>query len=178
MKYEKSKQKIRESFIRLYSKYDINEISIIMLCENSRVSRSTFYRYYSDIYEVLEEIGNGILDKFIKIRANRCRNSFSNTKDYIQELLNCINQNADFIYCILVKERNGLFLCKWKKIIRQDLSEKYTKDHKQGEAILLKLEMIVYGVLGVFSYWLSHKSSCSDQLVLSALIDIWDHGKI
>ena len=56
-----SKAMIRDSLIELLETASIEQISVRKLCENANVNRSTFYKYYSSQYELLDEIENELL---------------------------------------------------------------------------------------------------------------------
>lgn len=51
-----AKLEIREVFWRLYTAKPISKISVKDICALAGYNRGTFYRYYSDVYEVLESI--------------------------------------------------------------------------------------------------------------------------
>lgn len=59
-----AKLEIREAFWRLYTAKPISKISVKDICALAGYNRGTFYRYYSDVYEVLESIENEILEQF------------------------------------------------------------------------------------------------------------------
>ena len=56
-----------------------NKVTVKMICERSRISRKTFYTFYQDKYDVLEQILikdvinelNNLIDKFGKMELNR-----------------------------------------------------------------------------------------------------------
>lgn len=56
-----------------------NKLTVKMICERSKISRKTFYTFYQDKYDVLEQILikdvinelNNLIDKFGKIELNR-----------------------------------------------------------------------------------------------------------
>lgn len=58
------KDKISESLLDMLSQKNIDEITVGEFIEFANVSRSTFYRYYHDIYDVY--------DSLIEVFANRC----------------------------------------------------------------------------------------------------------
>ena len=52
----KTKELIKKTFLNLYDKNTVDKISIRKLCEIIGINRSTFYLYYTDIYNLLEQI--------------------------------------------------------------------------------------------------------------------------
>ena len=47
---------IRYSMLKLLQKKEIDKISVKDICELCEITRNTFYYYYRDIYQVLEEL--------------------------------------------------------------------------------------------------------------------------
>lgn len=55
---------IRNAFTKLLRQKPIQNISIKELCETAQINRGTFYNHYSDIYDLLEDIENEMLEEF------------------------------------------------------------------------------------------------------------------
>lgn len=70
---------ILESARHLICDNAFNKVTVKMICEQSRISRKTFYTFYQDKYDVLEQILikdvisvlNNLIDKFGKMELNR-----------------------------------------------------------------------------------------------------------
>ena len=65
------KEYIQEALIELLNKKTIKEISITDLTEKAGIARSTFYRYYSSLDEVIDDY---ILSIFAKMRKEKSLN--------------------------------------------------------------------------------------------------------
>ena len=61
-----TKRMIRETFIELLKQKPIGKISVSQLCSLAGISRSTFYLYYEDCYQILEELQNEFCDQLIE----------------------------------------------------------------------------------------------------------------
>ncbi|MCI2062417.1 MAG: TetR/AcrR family transcriptional regulator [Eubacteriaceae bacterium] len=51
-----AKEKIKNAFLDLYSERPIEKISVKLLTRTAGVNRGTFYDYYTDIYDLLDQI--------------------------------------------------------------------------------------------------------------------------
>lgn len=51
-----TKKAIRYSMLKLLQEKEIDKVSVKDICELCEITRNTFYYYYSDIYQVLEEL--------------------------------------------------------------------------------------------------------------------------
>ena len=55
---------IIDGFNRLIKDFDFNKISVDMIMKKAGVSRSTFYRYFKDKYEVMNANFKNLLDYY------------------------------------------------------------------------------------------------------------------
>ncbi|MBO5574611.1 MAG: TetR family transcriptional regulator, partial [Clostridium sp.] len=52
----RTKKAIRNAFARLVSRKPLGEITVKELSEEADINRKTFYNYYSDIFQVMDEV--------------------------------------------------------------------------------------------------------------------------
>ena len=57
----RTKRAIKNSFARLLTEKDINDITISDIAAVADINRKTFYNYYSGVHEVIDEIENDII---------------------------------------------------------------------------------------------------------------------
>lgn len=57
-----TRQKIIESFMKLYDSNNIDRITVKQICTLANINRSTFYVYFVDVYELLEIAETEMLD--------------------------------------------------------------------------------------------------------------------
>ena len=60
---EPTKTNIQLAFWKLYEKKPIGKISVKEVCDKAGYSRYTFYRYFKDIYDVLDQIEADLLEQ-------------------------------------------------------------------------------------------------------------------
>ncbi|SMC26321.1 transcriptional regulator, TetR family [Clostridium acidisoli DSM 12555] len=69
----KTRANIKNTFIELLSEKEFNEITIQNILDKALINRSTFYKYYSDKYELAEQLVDEVLKNaalFINERFN------------------------------------------------------------------------------------------------------------
>ena len=49
-----TKNIIKETFIDLLSEKDISKVSVSEICKIADINRATFYRYYLDVFDLLD----------------------------------------------------------------------------------------------------------------------------
>ncbi len=59
---QKTKQKLRDTFIQMLQTKTFDQITVTELCDAAKMSRITFYAHYNDKYDLLEAIMQQLLD--------------------------------------------------------------------------------------------------------------------
>ncbi|MBS1008236.1 TetR/AcrR family transcriptional regulator [Leuconostoc suionicum] len=120
-KFELTNQTIKKEFLSLLQTNKVYKLTINQICDKANISRITFYRHYSDKYELLEDVNNdkiNVLQNYIRQRLHE--------KDISRILL----QMTKF----LEKDAGDLKqLFKIKKIENQSSLEDKLKDLLQTE---------------------------------------------
>lgn len=65
-----TQQAIMYSLLKLLQEKSIDKITVKDICELCEINRNTFYYYYSDIYQVLEELLRSETEKSLKKNKN------------------------------------------------------------------------------------------------------------
>ncbi len=102
-----SKRIIRESLFELMKEKPLNKISVTEICKTADVNRSTFYSYYTDIYDLHEKI----IGEFFIIQKNvikHIRESIKN-KSALSEFTYSDFYNIVYYYLKTVKENMDLY---------------------------------------------------------------------
>lgn len=55
-------EKIKSVFLDLIGKYNIKEITVTEICQRSEINRSTFYKYFENVYDLLEKLEADIVN--------------------------------------------------------------------------------------------------------------------
>lgn len=97
-----TKKIIRDCFFNLLKEKPLNRITVKEICEQADINRTTFYRYYEDPFDLMDQIEKELLDSFqsyIRTFANR------DIKSAIEAMFSAIANNRE-VYQILISE-NG-----------------------------------------------------------------------
>lgn len=97
---------IRNNFFQLLRENPINKITVRAICELSEINRTTFYRYYSDPYDLLEKIQTELIADLQQLTENA---GFENVEDIMNAILRKMRETSE-IYMILFSEHgDGTF---------------------------------------------------------------------
>ncbi len=102
-----SKRVIKESLFELMQEKPINKITVKELCERADVNRSTFYAYYTDIYD----LDRKIIKEFFKMQRRFINRSLAilDTKADITALTVDDFYEITNLYLTLVKENKAMY---------------------------------------------------------------------
>jgi len=89
----KTENNIRTTFIQLINEKDFNDITVQDILDRALINRSTFYKYYTDKYNLAETVAQNFLDEFKSLANTR----FIDRKD-IKEPLNIKDKVIEELY--------------------------------------------------------------------------------
>lgn len=97
-----TKKVIQESFFKLLKQMPVNKITVKGICDLSEINRATFYKYYTDPFDLMRQIENAYLlgmQKLIEKADN------TNIIATLTVILTAIKENPE-TYTLLISE-NG-----------------------------------------------------------------------
>ena len=102
-----SKRMIRESLFELMKEKPLNKISVTEICQKADVNRSTFYSYYTDIYDLHQKI----IKEFFTIQKNVIKHikEVIMTKNDIKEITLSDYFEITFYYLKIVNDNSELY---------------------------------------------------------------------
>ena len=83
-----TKKIIKETFLNLLEEKELNKITVSEICRISDINRATFYRYYLDVYDLLDKIQQDFIEELKETSYNKDYTVFTFSKDMLQVCLN------------------------------------------------------------------------------------------
>lgn len=65
-KFINSQEKMIKAMIKLLHESDFLSISVQALCLTAKINRTTFYAHYDNLYELLEDTKNYLINSFLE----------------------------------------------------------------------------------------------------------------
>ncbi len=149
-----TKMVITNSFIKLLNTKPFYRIKLKDVCDLAEIHRSTFYKYYRDIYDWREQIEAMCVKNACDV-LNECRGA--DTKHILKTLLQKIQENIDLISVLFSDNwgnpiiRQMLCICVDQiEIIRNcDKTNSLSENQKQD------YHFLVYGCMGIILCWIN-----------------------
>lgn len=152
-----TKTVIKETFLELISEKDIKKITVSEICSKADINRATFYRYYLDVYDLLDSIKKELEEELKD--AYRPKDESENTvKNFSKAMLEVFIANKKIVK-LLFNTNNGLyFLNSILEIAYIRCKEKWKKDLPEipEEDMEYAAIFIFNGALGVINFWVQN----------------------
>ncbi len=165
----RTQKAIVEAFNTLIYKYDFEKISVDMIIREADISRSTFYRYFRDKYEVMNVNYKNLLDYYVS--PKRCKNYrdlyyhlFKTAQESWKYLENAfsstgINSFSNYIYEYSYEAALSI-----------------TKTNRGGRGFTpteeLQFDVFCYGVSEMYKHWIFGKYTISASEAADALYEM------
>ncbi|MDR0376493.1 MAG: TetR/AcrR family transcriptional regulator [Spirochaetaceae bacterium] len=154
---------LKDSLIECMKATPIRDIPIKAICAGAEVSRSTFYNYYNDQYDLLREIEeqtfietDKIIQPYIKI-APKSRNRA--VINLLHDILQYIADNSNSIQVLLSENGNSAFQKKYFRngieVVRK-ITEGISIKAQEERAARYGFVFVVAGMLALVQEWLKN----------------------
>ena len=151
----KTKRAIFTAFAELLSEKDLSHITITDIANKADINRKTFYNYYTNIYEVMEEIENLTVSTFEK-KLDEIE--FEDMTSFINQLFiqftDTINNDLEFFSHLFKTNNRSILIVKivdsLKEYIKNRIEEKQEVDDHTFNLIA---DFCVPGIISVYMNW-------------------------
>lgn len=152
-----TKKIIKNTFLELLAKKDIKKISVSELCSKADINRATFYRYYLDVFDLLDSIKKEFETELKQAYAPKDEKE-NTVLNFSKAMLTVFLENKELVK-ILFNTNNGIyFLNNILEIAYIRCKEKWEKDlpNISQEDMEYASVFIFNGALGVVNFWVQN----------------------
>ena len=147
------------AFCECYKERPIEKITVKEISEKAGYSRVTFYNYFKDPYDLLNQIEEEFISNFTKaihdnIEQNRLLDNFLYTFDEL------INQNELYSQILLNNSYNLQFSKSLQNIIIP-LALKNLKISQDNKKAIYAFEFYIQGVISMITSWMKNEKDMS-----------------
>lgn len=172
IKYLNTAKKMESALLTLLEHREFKDISIVEICKEAGVNRTTFYLHYQNIYELLREISDNLVQEFLcgykeqlTIEDLKCRSADElkfNTPQYLAAYLEFVKKNKTIykVYMNNYGELNFDYELKLKEFFSIIIEKNGIKDNT---VINYMSKFYFSGVSAIVLEWLNQ--DCSDDIL-------------
>jgi AcrR family transcriptional regulator len=151
----RTKDKLRQGLTELLKKKPVKNIKVREIADLVDINRGTFYLYYKDIYDLVEQIENEMFEDFYEIVRLKEANG-APPSPVMTDVFNFLAENADL--CLVLMGPNGdlEFVNKLKALVRDRCLYYWTKIYNAKSTKYFEhfYAFFIYGCIGMFEEWL------------------------
>ena len=153
-----TKKMIFEAFLSILKNKPIAKITVKEICTAADINRTTFYKYYKDTYDLLEQIEDELIDN---LQANLEHVDKSSLSDIFTIILTDISEKRE-LYVTLFSESQG-------KVFRERLFSLCYEDNKK---VLLVCDKVISSLVSKHQQNIYTFDTCIIKKLLVEII-IW-----
>lgn len=171
---EKTRKSIRDALISLLAQKDLSQITVKELSARADINRKTFYMYYANINDILDKIGDEIVEKLLNIIKNYdFTDSGFDAYTLFCSLNQIINDDFDLYRGLIFSNTYNYILLKIKNTIKETLIERYASKITVSKDLLsLYAEYVASGIISMYIEWFHTDSKVSLEELAKAVSDV------
>lgn len=149
-----TKMIIQVNFVALLKKKPLNKVTVKELCEMAQINRATFYRYYVDVYDLMEQLEAEILKELDEMMTQAAESNVSKT---LRAILEKLQANSELYTTLFSANGDPGFPL---KIFKTCYSEAENFIRSRGTKLSKEQQTWLYvymaqGISGVISCWIT-----------------------
>ena len=156
----KTQTALKDGLIELMLEKNINDISVKELTDKVDLNRGTFYLHYKDIFDLLENIEEELLDEFNKILFSHHPgdNEEERPLHLLEDIFTFLKNNAALCTVLLSNNGDIAFISKIKKLIRNKCFTTWSIifNAKKTDTFEYYYTYLLSGCIGLFEIWLQN----------------------
>lgn len=153
-----TKMLLRKAFVELLLNKPIQSISIKELCDTAGINRGTFYKHYTDIYDLLHQIEEEMLEDFKAALAPLLLTEPERLTPVAitTEIFKCLRDNADICAVTLSDYGDKTFALKLINLGREQCIQAYSRHFFAAtpKQIEFFYAFVSAGCIGLLQKWL------------------------
>lgn len=159
---KESQNRIEKAFVHLIQEKQLHEITVTDICKSAEVNRTTFYANYLDIFDLVDKIGEKMINDFHALYEDEEKNAY-NSNDFLK-LFTHIKENQLFY-----KTYFKLGLDTHFEPVSYDT--KLAEQYYQGKHIKYHMEYFRAGITALIKMWLENGCDLSPEEFSEIIIE-------
>lgn len=155
---KRSRTLVKKAFAELLLEQDISQITVRDIAERADINRGTFYAHYRDVYDVLEQIENELIDAVDQMLDDfQQQDIIRNPLELLLAIANYLEKDSEFnIHLLRSRGANTLLLKLRKLVVHRLTTDKMLMLYiKSPVELQLCASYIAAGGVGVLQDWFS-----------------------
>ncbi len=169
-----TKKIIKTTFLKKLEEKDINRITVSEICAEADINRATFYRYYLDVYDLLDNIETEFVDNLRLVFNEENYTVYT----FALKMLNIFLENKQILKVIFKSRSNINFMQEFLETAYNKCQSKWKSidSNLKDEQIELATIYIFNGSLGIINYWVQNDFSSKPEDIAKIISELSYNG--
>ena len=135
----------------------VADITVREISEKADINRGTFYLHYRDIFDLMEQIENELLEELEDVLNHfKASDLLSNPALVFTRVFQLVKENSDMVSILIGQNGDINFVNRLKDIVREKCLKDWMEVFRSGNAAAFDafFSFIVSGCIGLVQYWL------------------------
>lgn len=152
-----TKTVIKDTLLQLLAEKDITKITVSEICKIADINRATFYRYYFDVFNLLDSIKNDFVNE-LKKTYQPSNDEKKTIYGFSRAMLKVFLENKELVKILFNTDNNLYFLNDVLEVAFDRCKERWEKDLPElsQEDMEYATLFIFNGALGILNFWVKN----------------------
>ncbi len=164
-----TRQNLIDAFWELYCEKRIEKITVREITTKAGYNRSTFYEYFNDVYDVLEQIEESLLPNIEDMPP--LLPTMGNESVPIDSFIKLYSSSSKYYTVLLGDNGDPAFAGKIKNGIKAKLLEQLETSESNME-IDYTLEYMLSAMIGILTYWFKNNENISKEDLVKLMYEL------
>lgn len=170
-----TKQNLIDAFWALYCEKRIEKITVKEITQKAGYNRGTFYEYFIDVYDVLEQIEQSLIPSLEELPPITLPEG--NMGMPIDMFMTLYDQNSKYYSVLLGDDGDPAFASKLKNSIKPMIKQAFSKDYAENDIEFdFIVEYVLSASIGIMSYWFRQNKALPAEDLISLMYDVMENG--
>lgn len=164
-----TRQNLIDAFWELYCEKRIEKITVREITTKAGYNRSTFYEYFNDVYDVLEQIEESLLPNIEDMPP--LLPTIGNESVPIDSFIKLYSSSSKYYTVLLGDNGDPAFAGKIKNGIKAKLLKQLETSESNME-IDYTLEYMLSAMIGILTYWFKNNENISKEDLVKLMYEL------
>lgn len=171
----RTKQNLKDAFWELYCEKRIEKITVKEITQKAGYNRGTFYEYFVDVYDVLEQIENSLMPALDELPPITMPNQ--NVGMPLELFVKLYEQNNKYYSVLLGDNGDPAFASKLKSSTKPKLKQAFSSSHAVDDIEFdYILEYSLSAMIGIMSYWFRQNKVYPAEDLVALMYELMQNG--
>lgn len=173
----RTKSLLLQGLVQLMEVKDVKDISVKELADLADINRGTFYLHYSDVYDMLAQIEDGLFVEFHDIidRTLTSDSAVRSPRTTLSEIFSFLERHRAVARAMTGPHGDLAFVNRLKDLVKQRLDTILKASQSEQDGCYME-SFVVSGCIGVIEAWLAQPDPPSPESMADICGRILERG--